>query len=218
MRSEGVKLFSTMPQGAAASFKFVSLIFQCTGGGTLVPIFINSIPVALAQDAYPIAIMCSFLLHQYVPILREVYLLSPPLRVAMIVMYETMRASVVVKLTSAAGKAIAPSEFNIAVFGPIFCGTIGGCGGAFLPLDKGLSAIKDGLGAPMISAFIGATFYHLFTMTALSEGVMDASKKAHIIVAVFFIVHHLHVAGLFDIVVKTLSPEKPTEKETKKTK
>ena len=53
-----------------------------------------------------------------------------------------MRASVVMKLTYAAGNAIPPSEFSFAVFGPIMCGTIAGCGGAFLPFNKGLSPIQ----------------------------------------------------------------------------
>lgn len=59
------------------------MVLACTGGGTLVPIFINSIPVSLSQDAYPIAIIASFLLHQYVPILREIMGLSPILKVYM---------------------------------------------------------------------------------------------------------------------------------------
>lgn len=50
----------------------------------------------------------------------------------MIILYETLRAFVVCKLTIAAGNAIAPSEFDFPIFGPIFCGTIAGCGGAFL--------------------------------------------------------------------------------------
>ena len=74
----------------------------------------------------------------------------------MIVLYETMRAYVVCKMTIAAGKAIAPSEFDFPIFGPIFCGTIAGCGGAFL-LAGGLTPIKSGLAQPMLSAWIGAT-------------------------------------------------------------
>jgi hypothetical protein len=159
----------------------------------LVPIFLNSIPVPLSTDAYPIAIMISFLVHEYFPVLRDVLKLSPMFKAAVIVMYEALRASVVVKLTSAAGKAIAPSEFEIALFGPIFCGTIAGCGGAFLPLNKGLDPIKAaGLGQPMISALIGATFYHLFTSTNLSDGVVDASKKAQVVMACFFITYNLY--------------------------
>lgn len=160
----------------------------------MVPIFINKIPVPLAQDAYPVAILTSFLLHEYVPILREVMGLSAFFKAVMIVLYEVMRASVVVKLTTAAAGAIAPSEFeDIAVFGPIFCGTIAGCGGAFLPLDKGLGPIqKTGMAQPMLSAFIAATCFHLFLNTSLSEGVIDAKPKAHICMVVFFIIYNLY--------------------------
>ena len=36
------------------------------------PIFINNIPVPLAQDAYIVAIIAAFALHHYFPVLREV--------------------------------------------------------------------------------------------------------------------------------------------------
>ena len=58
------------------------MILACTGGGILVPIFINGIPVPLAQDSYPIAIFTSFLLHLYFPIMREVLELSPVFKVS----------------------------------------------------------------------------------------------------------------------------------------
>jgi hypothetical protein len=54
-----------------------------TGGGILVPIFINAIPVPLAQDAYPIAIAVSFTLHSYFPILKDILALSPFFQVFM---------------------------------------------------------------------------------------------------------------------------------------
>ena len=58
------------------------MIMACTGGGILVPIFINKIPVPLSQDAYPLAILVSFFLHQYVPVLREVLGLSKLFKVS----------------------------------------------------------------------------------------------------------------------------------------
>lgn len=159
----------------------------------MVPIFVNAIPVTLAQDSYPVAIVISFLLHQYLPILRDVMKLSPQFKTVCIIMYEATRASVVIKLTKAAASAIPPSDFDIAIFGPIFCGTIAGCGGAFLPLNKGLDPIKNaGLGQPMLSAFLGATFFHLFVSTSLSDGVVEAPKKAQVIVACFFIAYNLY--------------------------
>lgn len=213
----GYKLFKTFPVNASTSFKFVSMILQCTGGGILVPIFINSVPVPLAQDAYPIAIAISFLLHLYVPILSEVMTLSPVMKPAIIVLYETMRAAVVVKLTAAAGAAIPASELSFPLFGPIFCGTISGCGGAFLPLNKGLDPIKlEGLGQPMLSALIAATGYHLFLSTSLSEGVIDAKKKAHVCVTTFFILYHLYTVRSSFLPAPT--KKATVKKETKKTK
>lgn len=115
----------------------------------------------------------------------------------MVVLYETMRASVVFKLTTAAAAAIAPSEFSFPVFGPIFCGTIAGCGGAFLPLDKGLKPLDKGMAPNMATALIAATFLTFFLNTSLSEGVIDAKKKAHFTVALFFVSYGLYLdAGL----------------------
>jgi hypothetical protein len=124
--------------------------------------------------------------------LREVVSLSPLFKGICIVLYETMRAFVVCKMTAAAGKAIAPSDFSMAVFGPIMCGGVAGCGGAFLPFDKGLKAIENsGLADNMLTALVAASFYNLFMFTSLSDGVMDAHKKAQFLVACFFIVHNL---------------------------
>jgi hypothetical protein len=184
----GSKVFNKLSASVPVAYKLVSMFLASTGGGLLVPIFINSIPVALSTDAYPIAIVTSFLLHQYLPILREILRLSPVFKGIVVFMYECMRAFVVVKFTSAAGKAIAPSDFSFPVFGPIICGGIAGCGGLFLPLDRGLDAIRDGLQPPMVTALIGATVYHLFISTSLSEGVKDAHYKAQLVVATFFVV------------------------------
>jgi len=171
------------------------MILRCTGGGILVPILINSIPVPLAQDAYMIAIIISFILHRWVPMSRDVVEQSAPLKVCSIVLYETLRASIVVGLTSAAGNAIAPSGVvAYPFFGPIMCGTIAGCGGAFLPLDKGLAPIeKAGLGQPMMSSFVAASGYHLFVNTSLSDDVVEAPKKGHVLVAAFVIIWNLNM-------------------------
>lgn len=67
------------------------------------------------------------------------------------------------------------------------CGTVGGCGGAFLPLNKGLDPVLAGMQPPMTSAFVGAALVHFFMNTSLSEGIIDAKEKAHLHLAVFFI-------------------------------
>ena len=207
-------MFRTFPPNASLSFKFVSMVFQCTGGGILVPIFINSIPVALAQDSYAIAIFVSFCMHNWFPKIRDVLTHSVIFKTFMIVLYETMRCSVVTKLTRAAGNAIAPSDFeSMAVFGPIICGGIAGCGGAFLPFDKGLKAIESsGLQDNMLTALVAATFYHFFMHTWMSDGVIEAHKKAQLLVAVFFISHNLYTTFGAKLLASPSKSEK-TKKE-----
>ena len=78
----GKKVFSSISPTAPFSYKLVNMVLACTGGGIMVPIFINAVPVPLAQDAYPIAIMTSFLLHDNFPILREIFSLSPWMKVS----------------------------------------------------------------------------------------------------------------------------------------
>jgi uncharacterized membrane protein YeiH len=190
------------------------MILACTGGGILVPIFINSIPVPLSTDAYPVAILVSFLLHLAFPILRDVMKYSTLFHGLIVFLYETQRAAVVFKLTKAAGYAIPPSDFSIAIFGPIFCGAIAGCGGAFLPLNKGLDPLKNGLAPNMISALFGASFIHLFLKTSLSKGVKDAASKAHFLVALAFVV--LGWIQTFEIDIMNLSPKKPVPVKNKK--
>eukprot|EP00545_Synedropsis_sp_CCMP1620_P003442 CAMPEP_0119015150 /NCGR_PEP_ID=MMETSP1176-20130426/10585_1 /TAXON_ID=265551 /ORGANISM="Synedropsis recta cf, Strain CCMP1620" /LENGTH=267 /DNA_ID=CAMNT_0006968419 /DNA_START=40 /DNA_END=843 /DNA_ORIENTATION=- len=195
----GTKVFSKVPSTAPLSYKFISLILACTGGGIMVPIFINSIPVPLSTDAYPVAIFASFILHNYFPILREVMRLSPLFTGLVVFLYETQRAYVVMKLTVAAGAAIPASDFAFPIFGPIFCGAIAGCGGAFLPLNKGLDPIKNGLAPNMLSALFAATFIHLFLSTSLSNGIMNAAKKTHVIVALGFILFGLQQKFEIDV-------------------
>lgn len=203
----GCKVFKTLPETYSVSYKFISMLLACTGGGILVPIFLNGIPVPLANDAYPIAIITSFALHYYFPTLREVASMSSIVKTCLIVLYETTRASVVVKLTYLAGSQIAPSLFSFPVFGPIFCGTIAGCGGAFLPLNKGLDPIKEGLVPPAQTAFVGALCFHLFLNTSMSDGCIDAKSKAHVHMALFFIaagiINAFGLSAVKTVVVKT---------------
>lgn len=129
-----------------------------------------------------------------------------------ILMYEALRAYVVVSLTSAAGNAIPASQFSFPIFGPIVCGAIAGCGGQFLPLDKGLDPLKNGLAPNMLSALIAAAFFHLFMSTSISDGIVDAKKKAHLLVAIFFVIHGYSQAFTFPSFPGTVKVE-----ESKKT-
>ena len=198
----GCKVFKKISPDAPLSYKIVSLAMACTGGGIIVPIILNTVPVTLSIDAYPIAITISYLLHTYFPMLREIFDLSSIFQVVVIGMYETMRTFVVCLFTGLAAETIAPSQFSFPVFGPIVCGTIGGCGGMFLPFNKGLSPIEStGLAPPMWSAFVGATFFHIFTQLEKADVIYmpNCAEKARVFVAIWFISYSYYKAGLLPI-------------------
>lgn len=203
----GVKVFSSASPTSSPAFKFVNLIFTCTGGGILVPILLNKLPVSIASDYYVIAILTSFVLHSSFPILREVYKASPIIRVVITVMFEVNRTFVLTKFTALANDVIPASTFSFALFGPIFCGAISGCGGAFMPFDKGLKPMEKGLAKPMLTAVVGATCFHLYLNTSLSDGCINAKAKARVHVALFFI-----AVGLIDTLGFS-SNAKKTKKE-----
>lgn len=196
----GCKVFKKIKPTAPLSYKLVSLAMACTGGGIIVPILLNTVPVTLAIDAYPIAIMISLFLHTYFPVLRDVIELSPIFQAVVILFYETMRTYVVTLFTGLAASTIAASQFSFPVFGPIVCGTIGGCGGMFLPLNKGLTPIEaTGLAPPMFSAFVAATFFHIVTQLdkAGAIEVVDCAKKAKVVAALWLTGYSYYKAGLF---------------------
>jgi len=212
----GCKVFKKISPDSPFSYKIVSLAMACTGGGIIVPIILNTVPVTLSIDAYPIAITVSYLLHTYFPILREVLDLSPIFKAVVIFFYETMRCFVVTLFTGLAASTIPASQFSFPVFGPIVCGTIGGCGGMFLPFNKGLSPIEStGLAPPMFSAFWAAIFFHGFTQLAKSGAidVIDAPKKARVGVAIWFISYAYYKAGLISLPSPAKAAPVKTEKK-----
>ena len=139
-------------------------------------------------------------MHNYLPVVREAYRESTIFQVAMITLYEAFRATVVVKLTAAGAAGIPASEFSVPVFGPIFCGTIAGCGYMFLPLSQGLEPLKNGLGPSVFSSLVAATIYHAAMVTLPS--VQHVNKKMHVLIAIFFIAYNLSL---------TFSPRKGTK-------
>jgi hypothetical protein len=181
-------VFRTFPPQASDSYKFVTMIMKCTGGGILVPLFLNLIPFPLRYDSYAMAVLAAFVVHNYYPVLREVFHMSLLLKIPCIVLYECVRAYVVVSLTAAGAAHIPASEFAIPIFGPIICGTIGGCGYKFLPLNIGLSPLEHGLQQPMVSALLGSSFFYAWT---LLSGVPRAHDKGQVLVAIFFIAYNL---------------------------
>lgn len=166
------------------------MILKCTGGGILVPLMLNLIPYPLQYDSYVIAVLLAFSVHNYYPVLREVYHMSTLVKVTSIVLYECVRAYVVVSLTAAGARHIPASDFTVPIFGPIICGTIGGCGYKFVPLNHGMTPLlEQGLTQPIVSALVGSMFFYGWIL--LYPQLPRSHDKGHVMVAIYFIVYNL---------------------------
>jgi hypothetical protein len=144
---------------AGSPFMFVRCVAQACGGGIFVPLLLNKIPVPLANDTLMLCLVFMFALHSLVPVVHDVATGSVPLRLGLTVGWEMFRASAVCASCKLATAAIPAGIFGFPFFGPVICGTLAGCGAAFLPLDKGLSAIDGPLPPPVKTGLCAALFF-----------------------------------------------------------
>ncbi len=82
-----------------------------------------------------------------------------------------------------------------------------------MPLSKGLEPIKDAITPPAQTAFVGALCFHFFLKTSLSEGCIDAKKKAHFFMVLYFIAAAL--VGAFGLSAKKKPAEPKAESKAK---
>ena len=73
--------------------------------------------------------------------------------------YEIMRCHVLMNCTKQdaallPSALVVPSAGRVAIVGPLIAGTLGGCGGAFMPLNKGLDPLAGGLNWRISSAIL----------------------------------------------------------------
>lgn len=177
------------PSPSASVLSFLSTIFAATGGGILVPLFLNVNLVPLANDYYILFCLSWFALLNRFPIVGEVYNGSHYLQFFGIIAFELHRASVVTKLTILASATLPASVLSFPLFGPILCGTLGGCGGAFFPLSKGLQPVREGLTVPMMTAFLASAGLHLFVHDPMGvfECCSEREEVGAIVVALYFV-------------------------------
>ncbi|CAM9740811.1 unnamed protein product, partial [Chrysoparadoxa australica] len=132
------------------------------GGGILAPFLLGKPPVMLVNDLIvPVVFIAWFLVARAEPLVFAI-MNTPVVSQVIYVLGEVFRGNTLCGVVAAANKAIDHGKYYpIPVWGPIVLGTIAGCGGMFLPFDKGLAGIKGGAPWPLQSAFYCAFVYHL---------------------------------------------------------
>jgi hypothetical protein len=153
------------------------------GGGILAPFLLGRPPVVFVNDLITPTVLVSWLLCQRVPAVVSAMVNLPGPRQVFMLLGETNRFLGVIGMVNlSSGMIAAGPYYPIPVWGPILLGTIAGCGGLFLPFDKGLDGLKEGAPYKLQSAFYGALIYNFASndphvMEFLSPLVGEYSKQ-----------------------------------------
>ena len=205
------------------------LMFLCLtsyGGSTLVPMMLGK-PIAMfANEALVLHMGLAWLLVKQLPPFLSV-LKTGPAKALSSMGFEFIRCHVMIlqwglaASTLGGGKMPGGFTYPVAVVGPLVCGVLGACGGAFFPTDKGLAAVTGDLPWRVQSGIVGSIWLQLlladpnvkplFAGTALADP--DWVKIAAI--AFFQLVPLLSSQGIFELGANPLAPP-PAKGKAKK--
>lgn len=140
-------------------FSLMTVAFTAYGGGVFAPIFIGRPSLPFGNDLVPLSILCAW--YAVYNTRLQGLLVSLPVRAVWTALLGLFRLYSVTNMVTLAMNTLPTSPYYpIPLFGPIFCGTMVGCMGMFLPLSKGLMPIQKLTPWNIQAAFYSAWFFH----------------------------------------------------------
>jgi len=107
--------------------------------------------------------------------------------------YEIFRSHVMMNcaaMAAAAGSTFTSKWYPVPIVAPLICGVLGGCGGGFMPLDKGLSPITSGVDNNwrILSSLVGSIWLQLSMRDPTTKEIIGISEPWARFYAVTFFV------------------------------
>mmetsp|Transcript_91336 Transcript_91336/g.204475 ORF Transcript_91336/g.204475 Transcript_91336/m.204475 type:complete len:288 (-) Transcript_91336:150-1013(-) len=143
------------------------------GGGFLAPLVVAHCPVPLREETFFWFLVFSWYITHHVPFVSATWCeiaKSQPGNTVLVIMFGIFKTQQIVGSIELAAKAVDHEPlmphsryFFVPMAGPLVCGFLGGCGGAFLPFDKGLRPISEGKQWPVSAAFFCTVIYYFLT-------------------------------------------------------
>mmetsp|Transcript_6010 Transcript_6010/g.14331 ORF Transcript_6010/g.14331 Transcript_6010/m.14331 type:complete len:288 (-) Transcript_6010:163-1026(-) len=143
------------------------------GGGFLAPLVVAHCPVPLREETFVWFLVFSWYVTHHVPFLSAKWCeiaTSKPGWLVLTICFGVFKTQQIFGSIELAAKAIDHEPlmphsryFFVPCAGPLLCGFLGGCGGAFLPFDKGLRPIEEGKQWPVSMAFFSTVIYYFST-------------------------------------------------------
>jgi len=143
------------------------------GGGFLAPLIVGHVPVPLREETYFWFLVFAWYVTHHVPLVSAKWCevaRSPSGSKVLAVLFGIFKTNQIVGAIEVAAKAVDHEHlmphsryFFVPCAGPLVCGFLGGCGGAFLPFDKGLRPIEEGKQWPVSASFFATVVYYFAT-------------------------------------------------------
>lgn len=143
------------------------------GGGFLAPLIVCHNPVPLMEETFLWMVVGAWYIVHNAPMINaplEALYQSVPGRALFVVLFAIFKTNQITGGIELADTAIIAENlvnhsryFNIPMAAPLICGFLSGCGGAFLPFEKGLRPIAEGKQWPVRSSFFATVFYYFAT-------------------------------------------------------
>jgi len=136
------------------------------------------------------------------------------------VTYEIMRCHVLMGCSMLAASSLPSAPNTVPITGPLIAGLLGGCGGAFMPLNKGLEPVAGGLNWRFTSAAINSLWLFLSTQFPSTKDAIGLSVDwARFVCVAFFVTMPLIQAatGFAPFGANPLVPTPPAATPKKKT-
>jgi len=141
------------------------MVLASLGGSTMVAIMCGkAVPLVCNEALVPVC-LAAWTAVYLVPAQLGAVLNNQIGRALTSVTYETFRCHVMMNCTKMAASAglVSSAGGRVAIVGPLIAGLLGGCGGGFMPLSKGLAPLENGTNWRIASAAINSVWMFLST-------------------------------------------------------
>jgi hypothetical protein len=194
------------------------MVLTCYGGSTISAIMVGA-PVVFAVNEALVSVSLTVWTVMYLAPDMIIKLLKDTTIGSYLnsACYEIMRCHVLMNCSKQAATILpaalaVPSADRVAIIGPLIAGTLGGCGGGFMPLNKGLDPLAGGTNWRILSAMIASTWLFLSMQYPDSKAMIGVDGDTARFIAVSFCVVMpiiQSVTGFAPLGANPLVPPKP---------
>mmetsp|Transcript_225 Transcript_225/g.654 ORF Transcript_225/g.654 Transcript_225/m.654 type:complete len:284 (+) Transcript_225:115-966(+) len=151
----------------------VTTAIAAFGGGFLAPLIVGHCPTPFKEETYFWLLVFAWYITHHVPVVSvtwcEIARCKPGLTL-LTILFGIFKTHQIVGYVEVAAKAVEHEDliphsryFTVPCAGPLLGGFLGGCGGYFLPFDKGLRPLSEGKQWCIRATFFSTVLYYVAT-------------------------------------------------------